>query len=315
VRLARATAVAGGDRVVLRGGVAGPAGAVVGGGVVVDARPDRRASGARRRALASALASLDADVTVHALVEAASPGPLARGTLASRFAVDAIALARAADRAAQARTLARVGDHGWVARSRLDALAASARDLVRRHHEEAPLDRGLPLETLRARLATGAGRPVAEEAIRVATSGGEPHERLFIDGDVVRMPGSASGANAEATARAERVSEALRAAGAAGASEHTLGEKTRASAAELRAALQKLARDGHALRLGELWFAQGVVDDARRKMGEHFAGARTLTVIEFKALTGLARKQAVAMLEHFDRLGLTRREGDVRVLR
>jgi hypothetical protein len=50
-------------------------------------------------------------------------------------------------------------------------------------------------------------------------------------------------------------------------------------------------------------------------MTAHFGGARTLSVIEFKALTGLARKQAVAMLEHFDALGLTRREGDARVLR
>jgi selenocysteine-specific elongation factor len=315
VRLAHATAIAGGDRVVLRGGVEGPSGAVVGGGIVVDAHPDRRASGAKRRALASALASLDADLSVVALVDAASPRPLARDALASRFAVDGIALARAADRAVPARTLARVGEHGWVQRARLDALVARARDLVSRHHEEAPLDRGLPLETLRARLAAGVGRPVAEEAVRVATSGGAPNERLSIDGDVVRMPGSAGAANAEAIARAQRVTKALADAGAAGASEHTLGEKTQASPADLRAALQRLARDGQAVRLGELWFAQGIVDDARRKMSEHFAGARTLTVIEFKALTGLARKQAVAMLEHFDQLGLTRREGDARVLR
>ena len=97
VRTTRATAVAGGDRVVLRGGVEGPSGAVVGGGVVVDARPERRGSGARRRALAVALASLDPDITARALVEAAAPRPLARESLPSRFALDALALARAAD--------------------------------------------------------------------------------------------------------------------------------------------------------------------------------------------------------------------------
>ena len=254
-------------------------------------------------------------MTVRALADDATPRLLSRGSLHGRFALDGPSLIRAADRAVQARALARVGDHGWIARSRLDALVARARDLVRRHHEEAPLDRGLPLETLRARLGAGGGRAVAEEAIRAATSGGEGPERLALDGDVVRMPGSAGAANAEAVARSLRVAAALNDAGAAGASEHSLGEKTETAPAELRAALQKLARDGEALRLGELWFAQGVVDDARRRMGAHFAAARTLTVIEFKALTGLARKQAVAMLEHFDRLGLTRREGDARVLR
>jgi selenocysteine-specific elongation factor len=315
VRLAHPTALAGADRVVLRGGVEGPSGAVVGGGLVVDAHPDRRASGARRRALAAALASLDPDVTARALVEAAAPRPLARDALASRFAVDAASLARAADRAATARDLARVGDHGWLARARFDALVARARDLVRRHHEEAPLDRGLPLETLRARLAAGGGRLVAEEVLRAATAGSDAKERLVVEGDVVRMPSSGSAAGAEAAARAESIAKALADAGTAGATEHTLGEKTGAKPAELRAALQKLARDGAAVRLGELWFVRGVVDDARRHLTEHFASARSLTVVEFKARTGLARKQAVAMLEHFDALGLTRREGDARVLR
>ena len=56
-------------------------------------------------------------------------------------------------------------------------------------------------------------------------------------------------------------------AGTAGASEHTLAEKTGDEPAELRAALQKLARDAAAVRLVELWFARGVVDDARRVHG------------------------------------------------
>ena len=315
IRMAHATALAGGDRVVLRGGVEGPSGAVVGGGVVVDARPDRRGSGTKRRTLAAALASLDPDVTARALVETSSPRPLARDALASRFAVDAASLARAADRAASSRAIARVGDHGWLARSRLDALVARARELVRHHHEAAPLDRGMPLETLRARLAAGGGRLVAEEVLRVATGGSDAKDRLAIEGDVVRMPSNGSAAGAEATARAAGLAKALVEAGTAGATEHTLGEKTGAKATDLRAALQKLARDGVATRLGELWFASGVLDDARRKLTEHFASARSLTVVEFKALTGLARKQAVAMLEHFDALGLTRREGDARVLR
>jgi selenocysteine-specific elongation factor len=315
LRTARPTPIAGGDRVVLRGGVEGPSGAVVGGGVVVDARPDRRASGAKRRALAAALATLDADATVRALVDASVPRPLARDALGSRLALDAASLGRAADRAVQARSLARVGDHGWMGRGALDALADRARALVRAHHEQAPLDRGLPLETLRTRLSAGAGRLAAEEAIRVAVSTSDAKGRLAVEGDVVRMPAGAGVANAEATARAAAIARLLADAAIVGATEHMLAERTGARPQELRPALQKLARDGAAVRLGELWFASEVVDEARRRMTAHFGGARTLTVIEFKALTGLARKQAVAMLEHFDALGLTRREGDARVLR
>jgi selenocysteine-specific elongation factor len=315
LRLARGTAVAGGDRVVLRGGVDGPSGAVVGGGVVVDARPDRRASGTRRRALSSALASMEPDVTLRALVEAAAPRPLARASLAGRFALDAPTLVKAADGAVSAGAVCRVGDHGWVPRDRLDALVARARRLVVEHHEQAPLDRGLPLETLRAMLARPGGRLVAQEAIRMATAGRDARELLVVEGDVVRMPGSAAASTGEVTARVAAIAAALAGAGIAGVTEHTLAGATRVPAAELRAALQKLARDAAAVRLGETWFAGDVVEGARQRMAAHFAGARTLSVVEFKALTGMARKQAVLMLEHFDRLGLTRREGDARVAR
>jgi selenocysteine-specific elongation factor len=314
LRLARGTAVAGGDRIVLRGGVDGPSGAVVGGGVVVDARPDRRASGTRRRALSAALASMDPDAALRALVEAAAPRPLARAALAGRFAIDAPTLVKAADRGVQARAVGRVGDHGWVPRERLDALASRARQLVIDHHEQAPLDRGLPLETLRALLARPGGRLLAQEAIRMATAGRDARD-LVVEGDVVRMPGSAAASSGEAMARVAVVAAALAGAGIAGATEHTLAGVTRLPAAELRAALQKLGRDAAAVRLGEIWFAGEVVEGARQRMTQHFAGARTLSVVEFKALTGMARKQSVLMLEHFDRLGLTRREGDARVAR
>jgi selenocysteine-specific elongation factor len=321
VRMAQATPIAGGDRIVLRGGVAGPSGAVVGGGVVVDASPDPRASGARRRALSANLATLDAAATIRAVVDASAPRPLAREGLYTRFAMEAAALAKAADEAVRAGALARVGDYGWVGRAELDALVARARELVRAHHESAPLERGMPLETLRTRLGARAGRLVAEEAIRRATAGGaasparDAGDKLVVEGDVVRAPGSESAAAAAALVRAQAIARALEEAGAAGATEFSVGQRSGAAAAELRAGLQKLARDGAAVRLGELWFSATVVAEARRRALEHFAKTRTLTVIEFKELAGLARKQAILVLEHFDHLGLTRREGDARVLR
>jgi selenocysteine-specific elongation factor len=313
VRLSRSAPVAGGDRIVLRGGAGGTSGAVAGGGLVVDARPDRRASGARRRALAAGLATLSPGESVRALVAASAPRPLLRAALESRFAVDAGRLAKAAD---ADPSLARVQDQGWIARSQLDAAIARARELVREHHAKAPLERGLPLETLRARLGAAGGRVLAAEVIRVASTQGPAHDRLVLDGDVVRL-GQAT-AVAQASGKTDALAKALGAAGVAGITEFTLTQHTSVAGAELRAALQKLAREGAAVRLGELWFAAEVVAEARRRLLAHFASQGpqgTVSVVQFKELAGLARKQAVAMLEHFDQLGLTRRQGDARVLR
>ncbi len=313
VRLSHPAPVAGGDRIVLRGGIGGPSGAVAGGGLVVDARPDRRASGARRRALAAALATLSPADSARALVAASAPRPLLRAALESRFAVDAARLAKAAD---EDPSLARVQDLGWIARTQLDAAVARARELVREHHEKAPLERGLPLETLRARLGAAGGRVLAAEIIRIAASDGPARDRLVLDGDVVRL-GQAP-AVAQSSGKTDALAKELTAAGVAGITEFTLTQHTSVAGTGLRAALQKLAREGAAVRLGELWFAAEVLAEARRRLLGHFASqgaGATVTVVQFKELAGLARKQAVAMLEHFDQLGLTRRQGDARVLR
>jgi len=54
--------------------------------------------------------------------------------------------------------------------------------------------------------------------------------------------------------------------------------------------------------------AQEVVTDHLRKKGG-------LTLGELRDGLGVSRKYVVALLEHFDNIGLTRREGDRRVLR
>jgi selenocysteine-specific elongation factor len=52
---------------------------------------------------------------------------------------------------------------------------------------------------------------------------------------------------------------------------------------------------------------------ALETLKQHFADKQTLTLAEFRDLTGSARKQTQALLEHFDSLKYTMRKGDERV--
>jgi len=156
---------------------------------------------------------------------------------------------------------------------------------------------------------------VAAEAIQLASTTGAAQQRLVVEGDVVRLEKAPWVAVEQVTGKTHALAKALVDAGNAGAKEFTLGQRSGLAGTELRAALQKLAREAVAVRMAELWFAAAVVDEARRRLLAHFASTPTVSVIQFKELAGLPRKQAVAMLEHFDQLGLTRRQGDARVLR
>ena len=318
LRLAQPLVVLGGDRFVLRGSdVDGPSGAVLGGGTVLDADPPKRRPREKRRAVLLALSDGDPARVVRALVEEAAPRPLSRDALGSRFPVAAEALRKIAESLAHKGEIAAIKGHGWIAPSRLVDLAASARRLVEGHHKKAPLDRGLPLETLRQKLSETSGPEAAEEAIRIAASkpaGSKTEPSLVIEGDVARLAsfGGApvSGAVGDALDAATRL---LREAALRGVSEFAVKEATQGKPREVKAILAKLVRDHLAVHTGELWFWRASFDELRARIVAHLEGAPRLTIADFKEISGLGRKQSIVLLEQLDREGVTRREGDDRV--
>ena len=54
--------------------------------------------------------------------------------------------------------------------------------------------------------------------------------------------------------------------------------------------------------------------ELRRRVAERLTGGAGATVAEVRDLLGTTRKYAVPVCEYLDRIGLTRREGDRRVL-
>jgi selenocysteine-specific elongation factor len=268
--------------------------------------------------VAYALARGDATAALRALVEEAAPRPFPLGALASRFAVPAAELKRAADALVGKGELTLLKGVGWASSARLSALAAQARRLTADHHKKAPLDRGIGLETLRQKLAESAGPEAAAEAIRIAATkekgargAGEP---IVIEGDVARLAGfSAAPVASEVAGALAGAARALEAAGLKGVSELAVKDATGASPKEVKAILAKLVRDGLAVHTGELWFWHAAVDGLRQQVIAHLARAPKLTIAEFKEMSGLGRKQAIVLLEQLDREGTTKREGDDRV--
>ena len=64
-----------------------------------------------------------------------------------------------------------------------------------------------------------------------------------------------------------------------------------------------------------LYFHPKRLDEAKRKTVAFLQHNREMTVAQFKDLLGgISRKYAMPLLNHFDGLGITLREGDIRVL-
>lgn len=317
LRMSKPIVVIGADRFVLRGSdVEGPAGAVIGGGTVLDAHPPRHRPRAKRRASLEALEQGDARAALAALVAESAPRPLSLDGAGARFSLPAPALVRAGDELVKKGDLARMKSGALALRGTIAELARAAQRFTLAHHETAPLDRGLPLETLRRRLSATAGAEAAEEAIRLAAApkGPKQGEPIVVEGDVVRAASFVAGrASADSGGVVGVAARAIEDMGLRGITEFAFQEATRCGAKEVKPLLAKLVRDAVAIHAGELWFSRTAVDALRAQVAAHLAQSGKLTIADFKTLSGLGRRQAIPLLEYFDREGVTRRAGDDRV--
>ena len=314
LRLDKKLAALGGDRFVLRGSsVRATNGAVVGGGVVLDARPPTLRHKRLRIAVLEALVRGEASAIAKAAIAECGARPLRSDDLPGRFAVDGAAIERAAEKLAERGDVARIKEEGFVSRADLLRLAAEARALAAEHHRTHPLERGIRLETLRQKLGERSTAKTAQEAIRFAGRRALEGAPLVVSGDIAHIEGFVEGGTFVEGGPLAKVLAALADAGLKGMGEHAIIAAASSTAKETRAILAKLVRDGQLVPTLDQWFDRRAVDQLRDRVLEHFASAPVLTIAEFKAMSGLGRKQAIPLLELFDREGTSRRQGDDRV--
>ncbi len=79
------------------------------------------------------------------------------------------------------------------------------------------------------------------------------------------------------------------------------------------ALVRALVRHGALVDIAGVVFTVSAVDRARELVLEHLTTHDTITVGDARDLLGSSRKYVVPLLEHFDREGVTRRRGDIRI--
>jgi selenocysteine-specific elongation factor len=192
-----------------------------------------------------------------------------------------------------------------VARASVAAEAERLAEVVAAHHQAHPLDRGMSLQTLRAALGA-APAAVADQVLDL----GVRKKLIEVEGGDVRRPGWKAAVDPAARALlAARVA-------AAGWQVPTLAELQREFATEpVGPLLAHLARDGAVEQMDQERYAdpqalvrfREALEAALKELGQ-------ATPAELKDRFGLTRKHLIPLLEWSDRRGITRRNGDARVL-
>ncbi len=197
----------------------------------------------------------------------------------------------------------------------LRGLARAAVEEVEAHHERDPLSRGLARETLREQVFTRA----APEVFRAALKSAEDEGALVSERDLVRASGHSVELSPEDAAARERLEQIYRdAALEAPALEDALARAGGGGREHARKLLQLLIDAGALVRVREdLLFHREALERlgaALRAYAESHGPERLIDVAAFKELSGVSRKYAIPLLEHFDRTRVTRRAGDRRLI-
>lgn len=190
----------------------------------------------------------------------------------------------------------------WVAARELPRAKTAVRAALIAFHQSHPAASGATI----AELSGGVPkpwRPLVPIAVAALVRAG-----TIAGGDRVAALGH------DTHALADGVAEIYRRAALAPISEEAARAESGLAERTFHDVVAELARLERIVRIATgTYVDRGALDEMASRVRAWLDSHETLSPSEFKTLTGLTRKNAIAMLEWLDRRGVTRRKGDLRV--
>ncbi len=293
-----------GDRLVLR--AYSPA-VTIAGAVVLDAHATRRArldDVARRRLHAFEHGTLAERVAILA-ADGGGAGVRAADA-ALRLAVSPAAVEAAAS---EAKGLRLLRDGSYLTEEAWKGTLERIENAVARYAETHKLREGIGKGELKSLLARDIDGSVFDEALESLVGA----KTLAFRGDRVSLPDAGPVLTPE-QARAVADLERQLAAGGYAVPEVSELIKGLAPALKPQELIRYLVESGRAIKVtAELLYPAERWAELEAKVRQHLSRNPDLSMAAFKELFQVSRKYSIPVLEHLDRTGLTRRQGDVRV--
>ena len=299
----------GGDRFVLRS--FSPV-TTIGGGIVLDPFPRQpggagRAGGAGRRRQPRLTADQSPAERLQLMAVDAGLQGIPLSALAVRLGVQPGRVTAVI--AGTGAGLLSCGDT-LAARTALTAEVTRLAEVLRRHHEEHPLDPGMSLQALRAAVVAPAPPPaVIDQILDLGTR----KQAWELAGSVARVPGWQPALDARATDARALLARRLE---AARWQIPTVAELVREFPdTPVRALLAHLIREGGIEQVDQERYAtKPALEQFRTALDAALTELGAATPAVLRDRLGLTRKYLIPLLEWADRRGITRRSGDARTL-
>jgi selenocysteine-specific elongation factor len=300
-----------GDRVVLRDQAAVR---TIGGGIVLDPFPSSRSTPRRRRAQTlEALNHSEAQPALAALLTQAPEGVdiewFCRGRNLTNGEIEDLTAATPLVQVSVNNNTRLVLTPAHWERITSDILAA-----ITSHHQEFPALAGLNEITLRQRLSTTISAPLLRAALGQLIA----NAQLARTAGLWHAPGHVGQLSPIDAALLNRVRTLLERHGLQAPAAHDMLEPLKMTIQILLPALERAAHSGYLIKVSKYRFylplaLRQLAVLAEQVAAEAVDGAFTAAVFRDRSCVG--RNVTIEVLEYFDRVGLTMRQGQVRKLR
>jgi selenocysteine-specific elongation factor len=311
LRLDAPTLVLPGDRFIIR--QFSPV-VTIGGGTVLDAHAPRHKK--RNATAIQFLATLEngSHGEILGAVIAAEPHGLDIAQIVSRTGWLENEVREAARRLTNAGKIQVISERPWIANSceAMEALVLAIEREVNNFHAANPLESGIAKQELRGRVAPRLRAEILRAALEQLVDQG----KIALTGDTVQRAKREISLSDQELKAKEQIAREFERAGLAAPGLAEVLSRVAIDLPRANKLIQLLIREKTLVKVKEemIFHATALAKLSALLAGYKRARGERLPIAAFKELAGISRKHAIPLLEYMDRVRLTRRAGDERVI-
>ncbi len=274
----------------------------IGGGVVIDPLADKHRKGGSRVLFLQRLAHAGSLERLILTVEMSAERGIAIAELAKKTSLSAQQLEEAFADPRLVRS-----DDLLLSAEVCNSLVRRVVEVVRKHHQEEPLETGIGRELVREKVFKN-----SPEVFRLVVEHAVSAGLLVAEKEFLRLPSHSISLSPEEEVLLREMEDIFLSAGYQAVTYDEAALRLKADAQKLRKLFQLLLNKQRVVRVGEFVFHRQTIDELTARIQERKQVSSRLDVAAFKEITGASRKYAIPLLEYLDSRRVTRRVGNDR---
>jgi selenocysteine-specific elongation factor len=204
------------------------------------------------------------------------------------------------------------GEKLYTTETKWRALKNKIAQALQEHHAAHALAAGMDMEELRVKLPY----EISPRLFRILVEMLESEKSVVRDGSILRLPGHRVELRAAEKTLTEKIKRLLGANSMAPPELRQMEKDLGAERGKVAEVVRVMEREKSIVRVAtDLYFLADCVDNVKAVLYKYLSENGEITAATFRDLLGSSRKYTIALLEYFDREGITVRVGDARRLK